>query len=606
MYRAKLLSAHFALSPVGLSRWLAGEQNKAAILFFSFFKDLGLKIRSKITSLVCITAIVISAVSVFLYYRSITRNTEAEITHLRGLIEKERETQLRDLGDSAYAVAASSNFYTDAIAAIEGMRFGPEHSGYFVVMDFSGLIYVHPGMPEAKNKKRMDFKDSEGREIFREIIERANKEDNGFITHKWPRKDGSEPVQKLTYFRVFKEWKWVICSSLYMDDINQIVQSRLDEVKKQKKKSLIFFFSIVASGLVIVIIMADFIAHRIVVPLNLASDTIKGIASGNADLTTRLPVKTKDEAGELIEGVNQLLENTVQIIQAIKGNAGTLHASSIQFNDVSSVLIDAADDASQKCGQVSSEALNLREHIMLVSSTSSKTEANLSGARILADSLSQKMAEISASAGKATQIVNSAVEEACVMSESFKSLGESAMEINQVTDLISEISDQTSLLALNATIESARAGEAGKGFAVVAGEIKKLSQETRDATDSIRDRIERIRDDVVSAVKKIGSMSETIKNVDSIVSFINQSVERHGCSMRSMSESMLVLSGEMIMLKDQSEISLKASESMVANLSEVNETAERIASSGRAIAGDADGVKRLAGRLVRWLGNFQI
>lgn len=565
-----------------------------------------MKIRSKITSLVCITAIVISAVSVFLYYRSITRNTEAEITHLRGLIEKERETQLRDLGDSAYAVAASSNFYTDAIAAIEGMRFGPEHSGYFVVMDFSGLIYVHPGMPEAKNKKRMDFKDSEGREIFREIIERANKEDNGFITHKWPRKDGSEPAQKLTYFRVFKEWKWVICSSLYMDDINQIVQSRLDEVKKQKKKSLIFFFSIVASGLVIVIIMADFIARRIVVPLNLASDTIKGIASGNADLTTRLPVKTKDEAGELIEGVNQLLENTVQIIQAIKGNAGTLHASSIQFNDVSSVLIDAADDASQKCGQASSEALNLREHIMLVSSTSSKTEAHLSGARSLADSLSQKMAEISASAGEATQIVNSAVEEACAMSESFKSLGESAMEINQVTDLISDISDQTSLLALNATIESARAGEAGKGFAVVAGEIKKLSQETRDATDSIRDRIERIRDDVVSAVKKIGSMSETIKNVDSIVSYINQSVERHGGSMRSMSESMLVLSGEMIMLKDQSEISLKASESMVANLYEVNETAERIASSGRAIAGDADGVKRLAGRLVRWLGNFQI
>ncbi|WP_027358138.1 methyl-accepting chemotaxis protein [Desulforegula conservatrix] len=565
-----------------------------------------MKIRSKITSLVCITAIAISVVSVFLYYRSITRNTEAEITHLRGLMEKERETQLRDLGDSAYAVAASSNFYTDAIAAIEGMRFGPEHSGYFVVMDFSGIIYVHPGLPEAKNKKRIDFKDSEGREIFREIIERAKTEDNGFITHKWPRKDGSEPVQKLTYFRVFMEWKWVICSSLYMDDINGIVKNRLDEVEKQKRKSLIFFFSMVASGLVIVIILADFIARRIVVPLNLASDTIKGIASGNADLTTRFPVKTKDEAGELIEGVNQLLENTVQIIQAIKGNAGTLHASSIQFNDVSSVLIDAADDASQKCGQVSTEALNLREHIMLVSSTSSKTEANLSGARILADSLSQKMAEISESAGQATQIVNSAVEEAGAMSESFKSLGESAMEINQVTDLISEISDQTSLLALNATIESARAGEAGRGFAVVAGEIKKLSQETRDATETIRDRIERIRDDVVNAVKKIGSMSDTIKNVDSIVSYINQSVERHGGSMRSMSESMLVLSGEMIMLKDQSEISLKASESMVANLSEVNETAERIASSGRTIAGDADGVKRLAGRLVRWLGNFQI
>lgn len=593
------------VSPASQFRRQAGETLRD-LCFSVFFKDLALKIRSKITSLVCITALAISAVSIFLFYTAITENTNAEIAHLRNTIEKERETQLQDLVDSAYAIAASSNFYTDAISAIEGIRFGPGHSGYFVVMDYSGVIYVHPGMPDAKNKKKIDFKDSDGREIFKEIIEKAQNEEKGFITHNWPRPDGKESVRKLTYFRAFKDWKWVISAGLYMDDINALVQKRLDEAKKQKIKNLVFFLSMVAACLLSIGLFADLIARRIVIPLNLASATIKGISSGNADLTTRLKVKTKDEAGYLLEGVNLLLENTVQIIQAIKGNAGTLHESSIHFNNISKTLTSAADDAKKKCSLASGQALNLREHILLVSSTSSKTETDLSDAKDLASSLSEKMTQISENAGQAMTIVNSAVEEAKAMSESFRSLGDSAMEINQVTDLISDISDQTSLLALNATIESARAGEAGRGFAVVAGEIKKLSHETREATESIKTRIERIRDDVVAAVMKIGSMAETIRHVDIIVSSINESVEKHGGSMKSMSEKMLVLSGGMAFLKAQSEISLKASENMAANISEINGSAEEIASGGQNISEDADGVRRLAGRLVKWLGNFQI
>lgn len=56
------------------------------------------------------------------------------------------------------------------------------------------------------------------------------------------------------------------------------------------------------------------------------------------------------------------------------------------------------------------------------------------------------------------------------------------------------------------------------------------------------------------------------------------------------------------MLKEQSETSLKASECMVANLAEVNTASEIIAQRGHSIAVYADGIKRLAGRLVKWLG----
>ncbi|MCR5676394.1 MAG: hypothetical protein K6G16_11870 [Lachnospiraceae bacterium] len=82
-------------------------------------------------------------------------------------------------------------------------------------------------------------------------------------------------------------------------------------------------------------------------------------------------------------------------------------------------------------------------------------------------------------------------------------------EMTSITDIITEIAEETNLLSLNASIEAARAGEAGKGFAVVASEISKLASQTADSTSNITTLIDDVISQVNTMVNTIDSLLKT-------------------------------------------------------------------------------------------------
>lgn len=277
---------------------------------------------------------------------------------------------------------------------------------------------------------------------------------------------------------------------------------------------------------VIVLVIALLVIQKsISQPAKNASEVLKNIIeklqNEEGDLTERIEVKTHDEIGQLIAGINQFMDKLQEIIISLREGSDSLHESA---NSIYNHVNESNDSATS----VSAVMEELAASMQMVSETIEELDANseqvLTATQEMAQSANDGAGIVSEIKDRASQIREDTIESQETTKEMMdkikKSLevsieeSRSVEKIEELTGDILDISSQTNLLALNASIEAARAGEAGKGFAVVADEIRVLAENSKDTANNIQE----ISEAVMTAVKKLS------EEANQMIAFINENI----------------------------------------------------------------------------------
>ncbi|QNI04452.1 HAMP domain-containing protein [Halomonas sp. SH5A2] len=229
-----------------------------------------------------------------------------------------------------------------------------------------------------------------------------------------------------------------------------------------------------------------------------ARDAMNDIASGEGDLTQRLPEEGNDEITQIAAAFNRFVATMDTVLQDVRSSSEAVHNAATEIANGGQDLSRRTENTASSLQQTSA---SMEEITSTVEHTSSSAKE--------ANQLSQAASDVAGRGGQAVSEVITTMED----------IAESSGKIGDIVTLMNNISFQTNLLALNASVEAARAGEHGRGFAVVAEEVRKLAQRSNDAANDIKNLIEDSQGKVQNGTKLVHSAGETM---DDIVSHITR------------------------------------------------------------------------------------
>jgi len=362
--------------------------------------------------------------------------------------------------------------------------------------------------------------------------------------------------------------------------------------------------------------IAFLIARGISKPIsNIAADVKR--MSDTGDLSIRATVKTKDEIGQVGNAINAMLENVAQPVQALSKVAETIANGDLRQE----VNVNAKGDINNLIGSFKTMTTNLKDVIGKIregaNETASAAEELSSSAEEVNASVEetsstiQQIAEGSSTAANQTNLVLEETKKAGDAAQTgqhaaadvsskmgviktttqdgaykIEKLGEKSKEIGNIVNTINQISEQTNLLALNAAIEAARAGEAGRGFAVVADEVRKLAEESGNATTQIRDLIAGIQNEIDGAVK---SMADNTSQVDEGSHGVEEAVKAFEL-LPSIVDSVNNAANEVASVAQEN---ASGSEEASSAMEEVSASMQQVSSSAQQLTTVADEMKTL-------------
>ncbi|KAB8126115.1 HAMP domain-containing protein [Gracilibacillus oryzae] len=473
--------------------------------------------------------------------------------------------------------------------------------GYILGYDAAFSSQVHPSNPvgdipeDTTNRERMVNGAKEQTIEERYVYFEDKNEETGEIR------------SKISYMEHYEPWDWYIGLTVYEDEF----YSGLDVVKG--------IITIVA----IFIIFISFIIFYLVIRKKLVllkevTEASKDIAKGIIQNTNLR--ETKDEIGQLAKSYNIMTKQLGKFISQVKNTGDHLLDSASSLSAVSEQTLASSDEVGNAITEIATgtqEQANDLENINnsvdgLTKSIDSMNEQSEVIKKVTAESqqLSLEGTEIVASLRKSNQDTLVASEQ---ISAGIKNLNEKSQEIHRIMETIESIAAETNLLALNASIEAARAGEHGKGFAVVADEIRKLAEQSKNATHQVQEVVTMISSETEKTVETVEETVATTNRLNKDVIHTEDKFKQLSSSISETVSALDVLNGDIkeitdktMSISDDIQSASGVSEETAASVEEISSSIDEQNQAITNVAKSAEQLNDLNKQLNEMLDNYKL